>query len=739
MAHTTGRLIVLLGLLAALAGAAWAEPPAADPVPLRRFALVAGSNSGGPDRGRLKYAASDARTFAGVLTELGGVRAEDLVLLVDPNLAAFKSAIGRVQQMVSAPRQGEERRELVVYYSGHSDEEGLILGADRFPYDLFRRDITAVPADVRVAILDSCASGALTRAKGGVSRPAFLFDASADMRGHAFLTSSSAEEAAQESDRIGASFFTHFLVSGLRGAADTTGDGLVTLNEAYAFAFQETLASTERTQFGAQHPAYDISLTGSGDLVLTDLRASSAGLTIPETIAGRLSIRDDRGLLAVELAKAAGQRVDLALPAGTYAVLLDDRGSRSSAQVQVTAGRRVTLSAASLRPVPADRTTARGDDDGFASSDPPKEEPPEAPPSMQEGPVDVEPFHLALLPEFSFQASRAVSVSLLVGSAAWSTRFAAAGIANLASRDATGGQVAGVLNLALGDLAGFQAAGVVNIAGGDARVLQSSGVVSFCGGELSGIQASGVGGLALAGGRGVQASGVFAIAGGPFQGVQASGVVNWAQDAMRGAQVSGVLNYAGRLAGPQISVVNIAGDVIGAQVGVVNIADSVTGTQVGVVNIARRMYGVPVGLVTIAENGRRQLAYWADTNGSQNIGFALGAGPLYTLFSGGWIPDTERWTWGIGFGGSIDIGRFFVDLDGSILSVHESFADWASTGPGTMVPLLRAMAGMTMFGRLGVSAGLGLRLYVPGMSPSPDAVPLTVLRAVPSFLFGLRI
>jgi hypothetical protein len=49
------------------------------------------------------------------------------------------------------------------------------------------------------------------------------------MRGHAFLTSSAASEVAQESDRIRASYFTYYLVSGLRGAADVTGEGKVTL------------------------------------------------------------------------------------------------------------------------------------------------------------------------------------------------------------------------------------------------------------------------------------------------------------------------------------------------------------------------------------------------------------------------------------------------------------------------------------------------------------------------------
>ena len=78
---------------------------------------------------------------------------------------------------------------------------------------------------------------------------------SSDTRGYAFLTltSSSAEETAQESDRLKGSFFTHYLVSGMRGAADVSRDGKVTLNEAYQFAFHETLAQTVDTRSGAQH------------------------------------------------------------------------------------------------------------------------------------------------------------------------------------------------------------------------------------------------------------------------------------------------------------------------------------------------------------------------------------------------------------------------------------------------------------------------------------------------------
>ena len=113
----------------------------------------------------------------------------------------------------AAPAAG--RTEVLRRLLGHADEQGLLLGDDRYSYRTLRDRLDQIPADVRIAVLDACASGAFTRIKGGKARPAFLVDASANMRGHAFLTSSAATEAAQESDRIRASYFTHYLVSGV--------------------------------------------------------------------------------------------------------------------------------------------------------------------------------------------------------------------------------------------------------------------------------------------------------------------------------------------------------------------------------------------------------------------------------------------------------------------------------------------------------------------------------------------
>src|SRR5204863_4666070 len=132
-------------------------------------------------------------------------------------------------------------------------------------------------------------------------RPPFMLDATTETKGHAYLTSSAATEVAQESDRIEASFFTYYLVSGLRGAADVNLDRRVTLQEAFQFAAQETLARTEQTVGGPQHAAYEFDLAGTGELVVTDVRSTQAGLVLAPELAGRIGVRDQHGDLVAEL------------------------------------------------------------------------------------------------------------------------------------------------------------------------------------------------------------------------------------------------------------------------------------------------------------------------------------------------------------------------------------------------------------------------------------------------------
>src|SRR6185312_12712166 len=92
-----------------------------DGVRLRRFALMAGFNDGGPTRPQLRYATSDARAMSRVLESLG-VAADDIVFVSDATRTAFLSAFDRLGRLVAGGQRAGVRREVVVYYSGHSDE-----------------------------------------------------------------------------------------------------------------------------------------------------------------------------------------------------------------------------------------------------------------------------------------------------------------------------------------------------------------------------------------------------------------------------------------------------------------------------------------------------------------------------------------------------------------------------------------------------------------------------------------
>jgi hypothetical protein len=347
-----GAVLALL-LAGSLGSAPAASRPQSSPTPsaparpdelfTRRLALFVGSNKGGPDRPVLRYAIDDARAVGQVLEDMGGVLAGDARYLEDPDRGAFLEALKDLAAGVEGAKRTARRVEVIFYFSGHSDEESLFLGRERVPYTELKDLITALAADVRIAILDSCASGAVTLPKGVIKRPPFLMDTAYDMKGTAFVASSSAGEAAQESGRLGRSFFTHNLVSGMRGAADMNRDGRITLNEAYQFAFDGTLVQTEGTMAGAQHPSRHIEMSGTGDVVITEIRRSAAVLVLDAGFGGRVFVHDASGVLLVELSKETDRDVAVGLDAGGYRIFVAGESGAREAKVRLDDGQSVSL------------------------------------------------------------------------------------------------------------------------------------------------------------------------------------------------------------------------------------------------------------------------------------------------------------------------------------------------------------------------------------------------------------
>ena len=354
-----------LSILGVVLGLLTHTPAFADQVPasgggIRRMALVVGANRGGPDRAPLRYAVADAERFASLLTRMGGVSPADSVVLREPTRAALIEALNGTRSRAAAAKAQAARTEVLVYFSGHADERGLMLGREMMTYPELRQAISAIGADIGIAILDACASGAITRLKGGRPAPAFLTDDSVQVQGYAFLTSSSENEAAQEAEHLQGSFFTNALLTGLRGAADASGDGKVTLGEAYQFAFAETVVQTAATQAGAQHPAYDIKMAGSGDVVMTDVRENSASLILGPEYDGRFIVMDAHRWLIAELVKPAGRRVELGLEPGAYQVYYEQEKALLTATLRLGDGQRQELVRGGLMPAERLPTTRRG-------------------------------------------------------------------------------------------------------------------------------------------------------------------------------------------------------------------------------------------------------------------------------------------------------------------------------------------------------------------------------------------
>ncbi len=303
--------LVAAGLLAPAGAAAEVE----------RFAVLVGNNHGDSDEVRLHYAEADASKVRDVLVDLGGFRHENVILMQGADAVKVRQTIvalnNRIRGMAATAQSV-----LVVYYSGHADAEGLHLGGSSFAMRELEQLVGGSAADVRLLVVDSCRSGVLTRNKGAVRGDSFAIrlDERLASEGAIFLTSSSSNEDAQESELLKGSFFTHYLVSGLRGAADTSADGRVTLVEAYRYAYDNTLRASSRTLAGTQHPSFRYQLSGHGDLTLAWLEASGdrrGWLFFPEGRSYLIMAGNADGPVVAEIGARDRRRV-LSLREGEY-------------------------------------------------------------------------------------------------------------------------------------------------------------------------------------------------------------------------------------------------------------------------------------------------------------------------------------------------------------------------------------------------------------------------------------
>lgn len=225
----------------------------------RKCALIIGNTEyTDPGLAQLTTPSRDTEDFALVLKD------QDICGFDEVNVLLNQSSSSIIEAIDEFFDQKKPDDLLVLYFSGHGvrDELGTLYLAVKNT-NRFRLRSTAVKSDFirdvmdqsrskrQVLILDCCNSGAFaqgTKAATGVSiGTATAFEAG---YGRIILTASDSTQFAWEGDKVigetDSSLFTYFLVEGLKGEADRDGDGRITVDELYDYAYEKVKLATPK-------------------------------------------------------------------------------------------------------------------------------------------------------------------------------------------------------------------------------------------------------------------------------------------------------------------------------------------------------------------------------------------------------------------------------------------------------------------------------------------------------------
>ncbi len=350
LAGWLARLVMFAALVALTAPTAHAGGA------MRRIAVIVGANEPPPGRQPLRFAHDDAREMADVLERVGGFASADVHVLLDPRPAELVAVLDGVAQSVAAAGGNAL---VVLYYSGHSDGQSLFPHGEPMGLADLRSRIEHLGARIRVGILDTCHGGGWTQSKGLSVGPPLADLLNVDTEGTALVSSSSGLENAHEAEVIHGSFFTHHLAAGLRGAADSSHDGNVTLQEAFDYARERTVRDSARIAPTPQHPSFDLALRGRQDIVLTSLSAATSALQISAGPTSLEVIHLQSGATVADAPAGQGS-VRIALSPGRYLVRTVVDGHVYTKEIEVRAGETATVSADQLEPTGDGKLAQKG-------------------------------------------------------------------------------------------------------------------------------------------------------------------------------------------------------------------------------------------------------------------------------------------------------------------------------------------------------------------------------------------
>ena len=142
---------------------------------------------------------------------------------------------------------------VVFFFSGHGDKGGLCA------YDTKGRSTLVTYAEVQKAIgsckaankqlfIDACYSGGLRDGKKTARQATTARPPLSDTQGIMLFLSSRTGETSQENRWADNGFFTQYLIKGLKGAADTDSDRIITAKEIFTYVSAKVSERTRKKQ-----------------------------------------------------------------------------------------------------------------------------------------------------------------------------------------------------------------------------------------------------------------------------------------------------------------------------------------------------------------------------------------------------------------------------------------------------------------------------------------------------------
>jgi len=188
----------------------------------------------------LKYTDDDAyQIYAFLKSPEGGALPNDQIrLLIDENATRQNILAGMNDVLLKA----DENDVVLMYYSGHG-LPGMFLPIDFDGYsnNLSHAEVMDVfknsRAKHKLCIADACHSGSLLASRSPFNQQLEEFYGEYDKTGGgtALIMSSKSEEVSLETSGLRQGIFSHYLIRGLNGEADSNKNKIVTVSELYSF------------------------------------------------------------------------------------------------------------------------------------------------------------------------------------------------------------------------------------------------------------------------------------------------------------------------------------------------------------------------------------------------------------------------------------------------------------------------------------------------------------------------